>query len=205
MGDEETEAKVNALRATAHPVRLQMLSLLTGTAMSAAEVARELDLTHANASYHLRVLFDAGELVEAGEEKIRGGIAKRYRYPHERRGHNPKSGPSTDDDQVFYVRALGLELERRIRQRVAGSAHSDLEGWVDPEVWKQACELLMEASRLLHENNVAPRTPGTIHVSQTSWAFQMSQPDTDERPEQPTDEPADEPTDEPTDTPEGQP
>ena len=40
-----------ALRATAHPVRLQILSLLTGAEMSAAEVARELDLTHANASY----------------------------------------------------------------------------------------------------------------------------------------------------------
>lgn len=175
---DETDKQVNALRATAHPVRLQMLSLLTGTAMSAAEVARELDLTHANASYHLRVLLDAGELVEAGEEKIRGGIAKRYRYPHERRGHNPQAGSPTDDDQVIYARALSLELERRIRQRVRGpSPHSDLEGWVEPEVWRQACDLLVKASILLHDNNRAPRTPGTVHVSQTSWAFQMSQDD----------------------------
>ena len=36
--------------------------------MSAAEVARELGLTHANASYHLRQLLAAGQLVEAGEE-----------------------------------------------------------------------------------------------------------------------------------------
>ncbi|CAN5280065.1 hypothetical protein BH09ACT12_BH09ACT12_20040 [soil metagenome] len=178
MDETETEAAVSALRATAHPVRLQMLSLLTGTAMSAAEVARELDLTHANASYHLRVLLDAGEIVEAGEEKIRGGVAKRYRYPHERRGHNPKAGSTTDDDQVFYARALSLELERRIQQRVRGmSPHSDLEGWVPPEIWKQACDLLMEASMLLHEHNQAPRTPGTVHVSATSWAFQMRQPD----------------------------
>jgi predicted ArsR family transcriptional regulator len=48
--------------------------------MSAAEVARELGLTHANASYHLRQLLAAGQLVQAGEETIRGGRAKRYRY-----------------------------------------------------------------------------------------------------------------------------
>ena len=64
-----------ALRAMAHPLRLRMLSLLTGAELSAAEVARELGITHANASYHLRVLLDAGELEVAGEEKIRGGVA----------------------------------------------------------------------------------------------------------------------------------
>ncbi|CAN5707697.1 hypothetical protein BH11ACT8_BH11ACT8_29290 [soil metagenome] len=199
MNDQEqTDAAVSALRATAHPVRLQMLSLLTGTAMSAAEVARELELTHANASYHLRVLLDAGELVEAGEEKIRGGVAKRYRYPHERRGHNPqRRARATDDYQVSYLRALGVELERRVRRRVrGGSPMSDLEGWVEPEVWKRACDLLLEASMLLHENNRAPRTPGTIHVSQTSVAFRMTQPDPIETPDDnPDDNPADNPED----------
>ena len=76
-----TDETTNALRAVAHPVRLRMLSLLTGTELSAAEVARELGITHANASYHLRTLLDAGELVIASEEKIRGGVAKRYRHP----------------------------------------------------------------------------------------------------------------------------
>ena len=78
----------------AHPVRLRILSLLTAQPMSAAEVARELDLTHANASYHLRVLHDAGELVVESEEKIRGGTAKRYRYPVSRppdRAASPRS------------------------------------------------------------------------------------------------------------------
>ena len=37
-----------------------------------ADVARALELTHANASYHLRVLHDIGELVVESEEKIRG-------------------------------------------------------------------------------------------------------------------------------------
>ena len=63
-----------ALRATAHPLRLQILSMLTGTAMSAAELARELGTSQANASYHLRVLAQAGEVVPDGEESIRGGV-----------------------------------------------------------------------------------------------------------------------------------
>ena len=44
----------NQLRALAHPVRLRILSLLTGADLTAADVARELGLTHANASHHLR-------------------------------------------------------------------------------------------------------------------------------------------------------
>ena len=36
------DERISELRATAHPLRLQMLSLLTGAEMSAAEVAREL-------------------------------------------------------------------------------------------------------------------------------------------------------------------
>ncbi|MGI8954187.1 MAG: helix-turn-helix domain-containing protein, partial [Nocardioidaceae bacterium] len=40
-------SEVATLRAPAHPVRLQMLSLLTGAAMSAAELARELHITQA--------------------------------------------------------------------------------------------------------------------------------------------------------------
>ena len=65
--------------------------------MSAAEVARELDLTHANASYHLRVLHDAGELVVESEEKIRGGVAKRYRYVVGREPARPPGHPGVED------------------------------------------------------------------------------------------------------------
>jgi len=36
--------------------------------MSAAELARELDVTLSNASYHLRKLAGAAEVVEVGDE-----------------------------------------------------------------------------------------------------------------------------------------
>src|SRR5690349_22155121 len=91
MDETDTDA-VARLRASAHPVRLRILSLLTAEAMSAAEVARALDTTHANASYHLRVLHDVGELVVEGEEKIRGGVAKRYRYDATRSVPDRSSG-----------------------------------------------------------------------------------------------------------------
>src|SRR5690349_19153576 len=114
VGDHE---HVVSLRALAHPVRLQILSLLTGTAMSAAEVARELDLTHANASYHLRQLVAAGQLVEAGEETIRGGRAKRYRYDVDAPGARARSGA----DRALFARALADELVRRSVRMAPGT------------------------------------------------------------------------------------
>jgi DNA-binding transcriptional ArsR family regulator len=82
--DQPDAEQISAMRAVAHPVRLRILSLLTGAEMSAAEIGRELGIAHASASYHLRVLAEAGEVVEAGEEHIRGGVAKRYRHPWQR-------------------------------------------------------------------------------------------------------------------------
>jgi len=101
------------LRAMAHPVRLRILSLLTGAPMSAAEVARELDLTHANASYHIRLLHEAGLLVEAGEETIRGGRAKRYRYNLE----HPGSSSADAAASAPYYLAVAGELVRRASSR----------------------------------------------------------------------------------------
>lgn len=169
----ETDGEAVArLRATAHPVRLRILSLLTAEAMSAAEVARALDLTHANASYHLRVLLDAGELVVESEEKIRGGVAKRYRYDATRELADRTSGV---DDRIAYARANALEVERRLREIAFGAAHgSDLEAWVPVETWRRALDLLHEASLLLHAAARPAGTPDTVHISATSSAFTMT-------------------------------
>ena len=172
MADEH----VRALRILAHPIRLRILSLLTGSAMSAAEVGRELGLTHANASYHLRQLLEAHAIVEAGEERIRGGIAKRYRYPHERdfRAADTPARPTSGEDRVQLARAHGSELERRLlAPGVARINNSDLEGWVSPEAWERARALLIEASAVLHDANRPPRSADTVHVSFTTWAFEM--------------------------------
>ncbi len=169
--------EVSSLRAVAHPVRLRMLSLLTGSAMSAAEIARELDLTHANASYHLRVLAEAGEVVEAGQERIRGGVAKRYRHPWDRvRPADAGRGRGGDESRETYVRALADELVRRfgLRSRRTRAHLTDAEVWVSPEVWKQAVALVDEAARLVHAEARPPRSAGTVHVNLSAALFSMT-------------------------------
>ena len=159
---------VEELRALAHPLRVRILSLLTGNPMSAAVVARELGTTHANASYHLRLLAQAEMLEEAGEETIRGGVAKRYRYRIG--GGNPRAG-----DRDGFVTALFAELGRRLPERATGGngMSFDLETWVDPQVWDEAVGLMHQASSLLHESARPPRTDGTVHVSASGVAFAM--------------------------------
>lgn len=172
MVDETDPDAVARLRATAHPVRLRILSLLTAEAMSAAEVARALGLTHANASYHLRQLHDVGELVVESEEKVRGGVAKRYRYDASRGVARGRPGP---DERVAYARATAAEIERRLLDTAPGTAtSSDLETWVDVESWHRALDLLHEASHLLHAAARPAGTPETVHVSVTHTAFTMA-------------------------------
>jgi DNA-binding transcriptional ArsR family regulator len=159
-----------ALRAMAHPIRLQIMSLLTGAALTAADVARELGLTHANASYHLRSLLAGGLIVPAGEEKIRGGVAKRYRYDPGR--DQASYGP--EQKRALFV-SLGNELIRRTadgRFDVSGLL-GDAELWVDPEQWLAIRSRIAEAVRELHEAARPPRTPGTIRTSTTVAMFEM--------------------------------
>lgn len=168
---DETTAATRALRATAHPVRLQILSLLTGAEMSAAEVARELDLTHANASYHLRQLLDAGQLEAAGEERIRGGVAKRYRHPW--RDHEARR-KSTPEERLAWARAMSEELVRRVGHwGERPGSFTDAELWVSEEDYLAVRASLQEASNRLHASARPPRTAGTIKVAMTSALFEM--------------------------------
>ncbi|MDF8266336.1 ArsR/SmtB family transcription factor [Luteipulveratus flavus] len=171
LGDDED--RIGELRAVAHPVRLQMLSLLTGAAMSAAEVARELDITQANASYHVRVLARNGLLREAGTESVRGGVAKKYRYVGEER----RSGRHvSEEDQALQVEAYAQELRRRLADRRTGSRgmFTDAEMWVTPEVWKKVEALVHEATVLVHEEAQPPRTDGTVKVNMQAFLFEMN-------------------------------
>ena len=169
MSWEVGEALQSAfLRALAHPVRLQVLSLLTGAPMSAAEVARELGLTHANASYHLRQLRDAG-LVETAEERTtRGGQERRYRP-------TPFDAHPRPEDRTLLAAAMAHELRRRsaLTDPALPAATADAELWVDPEVWRDVRDRVRAAMRDLHEAAQPPRTPGTVRVAATVSLFGM--------------------------------
>lgn len=177
VDDHQEPDRTTQLRALAHPVRLRMLSLLTGAELTAAEVARELELTHANASYHLRQLLAAGLLVIAGEERIRGGAAKRYRYDLDRDPRWSKDAPerpeTAESYQLMYA-AVATELRRRTAHRAPGPGHlTDAEVWVDPADWEAVREQVEVASDRLHRAARPPRTPGTILVNATMALFPM--------------------------------
>lgn len=166
--------EVSSLRALAHPVRLRILSLLTGVAMSASEVARELDISQANASYHVRTLAAAGFLEEVGEETIRGGVAKKYAYATAR-----EQQPTVDSDdpgaRLVFTQAMADELVRRSQQFAPGGpkSYTDAEVWLDPDDWKRALALAEECSSLVHDRATPPRTAGTVHVNATIAMFRM--------------------------------
>ena len=167
------EERISELRATAHPLRLQMLSLLTGAELSAAEVARELDITQANASYHLRLLESAGLLEIAGEENVRGGRAKKYRHPWDAPAVRPTS--TRDEDRLASIRVLADMIPRRFaeRERDVPSRFTDAELWVTPDVWDRVSALVDEASSLLHASAQPPRTEGTIRAALSVAAFRL--------------------------------
>lgn len=174
MDDDE---RLTKLRAMAHPARLQILSLLTGAAMPAAEVAREIGTTQANASYHLRRLHDAGEIELVEEVKVRGGTARRFRHvPFEPElelddGQHRDGGPT---ERQFYA-ALAQELQRRATARVRQphGMNVDAELWVPPEVWEEAVRRVGRLSFLLHQAALLARSPGAVRTNTTIAMFAM--------------------------------
>jgi DNA-binding transcriptional ArsR family regulator len=151
-----------------------MLSLLTGAELSAAEVARELGITQANASYHLRFLLDAGLLVVAGEEEVRGGRAKKYRHPWDA-AEPADGGTSTEADRRAYVSVLSAAIPARYAERAPGrQLFTDAELWVAPEVWQEVLDLVTRASRLIHERAEPPRTAGAVRANLSVAAFTMT-------------------------------
>ena len=166
---------IAALRARAHPLRLRMLSLLTGASMSAAELARELDVSQALASYHLRQLAAAGLVDLAEERSRRGGQERRYRHRVQREGAGP-AGPAADEqDMAVLVEAVVAELRRRSLHRSAQVRRLavDAELWVRPEDWEAARQAVESAAVTLHEQARRPREPGTVHVNATVVMFGM--------------------------------
>jgi|tagenome__1003787_1003787.scaffolds.fasta_scaffold20611998_1 DNA-binding transcriptional ArsR family regulator len=179
LGEVTGDAGKATLRAAAHPVRLRIMSLLTGASLTAAEVARELGLTHANASYHLRTLLAAGMIVPAGEERIRGGVAKRYRYDA---GHDivQERGRGRRPDDYYRGLFAGVagELIRRSQATTypdEGNLMVDAELWIEPSAWAAFKTRIGEAARELHEAAQAPRTPGTVRTSTSIAMFRMGE------------------------------
>ena len=162
---------VSGLRLVAHPLRLRLLSLLTGRAMSAAEAARELGETQANISYHIRRLADGGLLELVDEVVVRGGVAKRYT-------HNPDSGEAfTDSDRESFLSLMGAvahQLTGRapLYRENTAFVFTDAHLSIPAAEWPRVQELARELGRVIHELAERPAGGNAVSASLTVAAFE---------------------------------
>ncbi|WP_344656498.1 ArsR/SmtB family transcription factor [Catenulispora subtropica] len=168
------DAGLIPLRALANPLRLRIVSLVTGTAMSATEVAEELGIAHASASYHLRQLAAAGFLQRVEDVKDpappgrRGRARLLYQYdPASAHRLDPSSG------RELLYEATFTDLRRRLPLMTRQRSTTDIEVWVGREVWDEACDLVKQAIQLIHDRAGQPRAEGSVHVSMTAFMFEL--------------------------------
>ncbi|MHB1845192.1 MAG: ArsR/SmtB family transcription factor [Deltaproteobacteria bacterium] len=177
MTDEAPPADrvgLSGLRVLAHPLRLRMLSLLTGSSLSATELSRELGISQALASYHLRQLHEAGVIELAEVRSRRGGRERRFSYRARPQG---SSGAGKDQEaHALFAEALCVELRRRVREAQQGATRLgvDAELWVDPADWQRALEAIRAASEQLHRRAQPPGSAGAVRVSVSALLFAMT-------------------------------
>jgi len=155
----------------AHPVRLRILSLTAGAAMSASEIADELEIAHAAASYHARQLFDAGLLQVAEDSSERSGPGRppvRYRYVA-----TPSDRLDRSEGGDALWAATSEDMQRRLRARSRHRVGADAEVWMTRDDFEQVCALAEQISDLIHERAQRPRADGTVHGSATIFAFEL--------------------------------
>lgn len=169
--------RLHTFRALAHPARLRLLSLLTGAALSAAEAAREIGMSQANASYHLRRLERAGLVQVVEEVTVRGGHARRYRHtassvPTPPAPRPQPATPALRAAEEEFIALLSDELRRRFAQRTDGpKTDVDADLWVELQVWQHVVTTVNDVSAALHAAALPPRSPGTVRVSMTAALF----------------------------------
>jgi len=160
------------VRSLAHPLRLKMMTLMWPGPLSAAELARELGISHALASQHLRKLDVAGLVELAEERRHRGGQERRYRAV--------RGTPLSDqrDGSPFLAETLVHMLRERVARRDPDrpGVTVDAELWVVPEEWERFRGKLASLAAQLHEAARPVRTPGTMPVGISVMAFPMTHP-----------------------------
>jgi DNA-binding transcriptional ArsR family regulator len=173
MPSAEQPHDLDGLRAVAHPLRLRLLSLLTGEALSAAEAARVLGESQANVSYHLRRLAQAGLVTLVEQAAIRGGTAKRYR-------HDPASGESlgagSADEHQGLMASLAGELVARSARYRAGTefVFTDAEVTVSADAWARIRELAREVGTIIHDEAKPATTDGGVRIGATLALFEVA-------------------------------
>jgi predicted ArsR family transcriptional regulator len=157
------------LRALANPRRIRIVSLLTGAAMSATEVAEELGIAHGSASYHMRQLTAAGFLKRVSDGASgagRGQPPRRYTY-------DPSSAERLDrSGHERVTEALFIDLRRRLAVMTRRLMEDD-EVWLPLEAWEDLVSRVEDVVRLVHAKAGPPRAKGSVHVSVTAVLLEL--------------------------------
>lgn len=172
------------LRALAHPLRIEILSVLDEVQeATATEIAERVGDTPSNCSFHLRQLAKAG-FIERGEAR---GTAKPWRVVHEHRRLEPDVHDPASLRASSAIAALYLEHEAsRIRDHflrvgadddVSGTSQLMSKFWATTEELKELAEHVMALSERFNARTHDPslRPPG----SRLSRMFAVINPEID--------------------------
>src|SRR3954447_770956 len=131
------------LKALSHPIRVKALTILTERIASPKEIAREIDASLGNVSYHVRVLDELGLIEILEEESVRGAVAHFYKAVQRPMIDNPdweKLAPTVRNAFSGYVietllsdaansLAAGVFDRRDDRHLSRSPLRLDLRGW----------------------------------------------------------------------------
>ncbi|MDV5144223.1 helix-turn-helix domain-containing protein [Streptomyces sp. SBC-4] len=174
----DIELDTAALRVLAHPLRVNVLTLLRERGPSTAtRVADEFGINPGAASYHLRRLASGGLVVE---EPDRGtGRERWWKSAHRQSIHDPAAAPAEQREAGrAYTHAVALAAADRLRRAAHEvpllpqewldvAAFSDFLLYLTPgEVDRMRAEIFQVISRYRHEESEATEgaTPVTLHV-----------------------------------------
>lgn len=160
---------VRELRAVAHPLRLRLLSLLTGQQLTCAEVAKAMDIAPGSAHYHLKQLHLAGLL---DRQEASGGTVN-YRHLPGSAGDLPQAA------RLLVREGILANLSGRWRDMDTSqdTVISDLHLWVDREAFAEAMKEVGRAMDRLHECARSPDDVGVVLASATAVLFYANNTD----------------------------
>ena len=193
-----------SMRALAHPIRVRMVVLLRGEALSASDLARRLGFRSGSARFHLHKLVEAGIADPAGNGSTRRASvavprarrsADRHRprrarradsrdAPEPRRGTGPQAGPGRRRPAPGRHDARRLSL-REIAIRGAATARRPKPSWrgVGSSCWLSTGEARPTTGRRAHDDRPVlfrtARTEETNHDSlrgATCWSLNRAVP-----------------------------
>ncbi|MFF1413198.1 ArsR/SmtB family transcription factor [Streptomyces sp. NPDC058289] len=180
---QDIELDTAALRVLAHPLRLNVLTLLRERGPSTAtRIADELGINPAAASYHLRRLGAGGFIVE---ESGRGtGRERWWKSAHRQSIHDPASASASAEQREAgrgYTHAVALAAADRLRRAahevpllpeewLDAATYSDFLLYLTPgDVDRMRAEIFQVISRYRHGEGEAPE--GAVPVALQVQAF----------------------------------